>query len=638
MCGIAGVVTNSWSSVELESQLQKMIQVQAHRGPDAEGVYLGQGYGLGHVRLSIQDLSSAANQPMTCEDDQLIMVFNGEIYNYPDLRAQLLELDYQFTSTGDAEVLIKAFREWGAAVFQRLNGFFAAAFVDKQTQRLTLVRDRLGIKPLHFIRGDGYLAFASEIKALLLLKDDHSVAPQALAEYLYFGNALGANTLYANIERVLPGEYWEIDLIDGAIEKHVYWAVPRHSPSKPKAKHASGGVVEKTRALLSNAVQRQLISDVPIGISLSGGIDSTAITAFAAQHAPGQIDTFSIGFDFAGANDELAVAGRTAERLNTRHQELVVTNQKIADVVEQLGRSFDEPFADAANIPLYLLYQEIQGQYKVVLQGDGGDELFAGYPRYKTLRNINRLSLLGAPARGLARRLPASAWQQRLFRYACILAEEDPGIRMARLLTVDHPESACEPMSLLNDEYRQYLAGTDPFQRYSELATHSPALEATQMMLMTDLQVILPDIFLTKVDRAAMALGIEARVPFLDTELVDYVSSLPADQKMLGGQQKGLLKLALRGIVPDEVLDAPKKGFGAPYGYWLKAALKDIFIDVISSRQSAGMLDTQKVLNLYQEHCSAVRNWDFLLWKCLQLGLWLQRTALDRDKPISINR
>src|SRR6266545_4411627 len=356
-----------------------------HRGPDAHGEYRNGNLWFGHRRLSIIDLSELALQPMLSTSGRYVICYNGEVYNYRELAAEL-SLD-GLRSRSDTEVVLRAFESLGVESFAKLNGMFAFAMYDTQARKLWLVRDRLGIKPLYFRVDSEGLAFASEIKAIRAASDGPLTCDlSALHEFLYYGNSLGGRTLLCGIRQLLPGHYLELDLHSFTWGVHQYWSLRQQAGRERQVQSSTGEMIAETRRLLEQSVRRQLVGDVPVGVFLSGGIDSTAITAFASKHYPGRLATYSAGFDDQSGPDERPKARRVAQLYGTNHHELSVGGSAVADVVEKMVYHHDLPFSDAANVPLYLMASQISSQTKVVMQGDGGDELFGGYRRYVTLR------------------------------------------------------------------------------------------------------------------------------------------------------------------------------------------------------------------------------------------------------------
>jgi asparagine synthase (glutamine-hydrolysing) len=597
----------------------------AHRGPDSSGIWVAPGAttGIAHTRLSILDLSDAASQPMTLEDRGLAMAFNGEIYNYYALRRELADLGHRFKGCGDSETLLHAFAQWGPGCFRRLSGMFAVAFVDERRGKLYLARDRLGIKPLFYAHCDGALVFASEIKAILASGIVRTqIDFSQIAELMYFGVTLGEVTMFDGIRRLPPGSCAEFDIATGRMQISSFWRIeelldPGDEPPRPECEQAGA-----LRSLLEDAVRSHLLSDVPVGVFLSGGIDSSAIVGLAAPHYGGRLRTYSVGFDYIADQDELPRARLVAERFGTEHHELRITGTNLRDLLPRLVAAHDLPFSDAANIPLYQLCEALNGETKVVLQGDGGDELFGGYRRYELLDRIRWLHPLAAAAKPLLSLGPLPARLRPMRRMAAALAEPDVAKRMALLLTVE--EESESPLRVLSPELRHLASKQDPFRRYRDCARRVAAVDPVQQMLLTDLQIILPDVFLEKVDRATMAQSVEARVPFLDNALLDYAARLPAAVKVRFGAKKKLLRAALRGVVPDEILDAPKAGFGVPFVHWLRGPAGDLLADLALDPGSAAseLFDRRVLEGALRQHRSRAVDHGFLLWKCLQLALW----------------
>jgi len=524
--------------------------------------------------------------------------------------------------------VLRAFAKLGANSSKLLNGMFAFAVYDKQAKKVWLVRDRLGIKPLYYRLNEDGLSFASEIKALLALDDRASRCDlSAVHEWLYYGNTLGERTLYQGIHKLLPGHYLELDLATFSSKIECYWSPIQYAECD---KHP-GSVderIQQTRNLLEQAVKRQLVSDVPVGVFLSGGVDSSAITAFASRHYAGKLATYSVGFDFDEGVNELPKAKATAALYGTDHHELHISGFEIADVVEKMVDHHDMPFSDAANIPLYLLSSRISDTTKVVLQGDGGDEMFGGYSRYTTLsyyKTARALPKLGRVANALT---PRNTQYYRRQRYINALAPDDPAEVMALLLTEEDGRSS--PATVFSPEVRRQVMEADPFARYRECQNYFKGEDIVNQMLFVDAMIVLPDIFLEKVDRSTMAVSVEVRVPFLDNDLVDFCMRLSGPQKVRFGQKKWLLKKALKEVVPNDIFYGKKTGFGVPYGYWLRGALKPLFLDQLQTFQSKhpGVLDNAAIQAMYDEHISRRRDRSFLLWKVLNFTIWANRISV----------
>lgn len=627
MCGIVGKVVRQGVSLDLTcAKKDQVVNNIRHRGPDAHGEYTADRVWLGHVRLSILDLSDAASQPMQTEDGRYVICYNGESYNFAEL-SQSIGLD-DLRSRSDTEVVLGAFAKLGIESIKLLNGMFAFAIYDKQAKKLWLVRDRLGIKPLYYRLDKHSLSFASEIKALLALDEQSSQCDLSLIhEWLYYGTTLGEQTLYQGVNKLLPGYFLELDLTTFSPKIECYWSPTQYASCK-KYTESSDERIHQTRNLLEQAVRRQLVSDVPVGVFLSGGIDSSAITAFASRHYQGKLATYSVGFDFDKGKNELPKAKEIAHLYGTDHHELHISGFDIADVVEKMVDHHDMPFSDAANIPLYLLSSKVSGTTKVVLQGDGGDELFGGYSRYTTLSFYRTARLLAKVGGVVNQFTPRSAKYYRRQRYIHALKADGLADVMALLLT---EEDGCDDLTMpFTPEFRRIIHKTDPFARYQQCQQHFKNKDIVNQMLFVDSMVILPDIFLEKVDRSTMAASVETRVPFLDNELVDFCMRLSGPQKVRFGQKKWLLKKALEGIVPNDVLYGKKTGFGVPYGYWLRGALKPLFFDHLEVFQSKnpGVLDLITIKNLFDEHISRRRDRSFLLWKILNFVIWANRRGV----------
>lgn len=617
MCGICGLYAPQ-ASEELERTIRPMMQSVAHRGPDGEGVFVGEGVALGHRRLSIIDLSNAGSQPMTY--GSATVVYNGEAYNFLQLRKELEDLGHSFNGHSDTEVLLHAYAAWGLAGLERLEGIFAFALWDSASRRLILMRDRFGIKPLFYAWCGERLIFGSEIKAVLAGGvADRSLDDQALMEFLWYGNPFEERTIYRAVRALQPG--FRLVIEEGRARLEPWWSIGSWlARAKPELNRHDAAVA--VREALDAAVARQLVSDVPVGLFLSGGVDSSSIAASAAMGSGRRLTSFSVGFDYDRGVNELPKARRVAQALGLDHHEVQVRGDALEEVISALAQVHDEPFGDAANIPLYLLARELRGTIKVVLQGDGGDEMFAGYRRYSILRSaalwrlwphtIERLLYHSGGSRGA-----------RLARIGAAAGNADPALRMALLLTVETLRDP--PTAMLTAAARQRLEGsTDPFAAYRRCAARFANADPVQQMLLTDLSLQLPSQFLTKVDRATMSHGIEARVPLLDEGVASLAIGLPTAYKVRGGQKKIVLRDAMRGRLPAEILDGPKTGFGVPFEEWLRGSLYGFASAAILDAAFLERFgfDRSRLQAALAEHRSRRRDRGFLLWKLLQLALW----------------
>jgi asparagine synthase (glutamine-hydrolysing) len=551
---------------------------------------------------------------------QFATTYNGECYNFREV-AQQLRLDGR-RSSSDTEVVLRAFAVEGARSFRRLNGIFAFAIHDRANRELWLVRDRLGVKPLYYAFATDRICFASELSALLvLLGGTPSCETSLLHEWMYYGNALGGKTLFRGIQQVLPGHAMRLRLKDWSVETTAYWSLSTQC-RLPRPPERGAALATAVRSKLLQAVQRQLVSDVPVGIFLSGGIDSSAIASFAVEAASNRIRTFSVGFDDPTLPDERPLARRLADRLGTEHHEFVIEGDNLERCVEELVAHHGAPFFDAANIPLWLMARSVAASTKVVLQGDGGDELFGGYRRYHSIHYRQLLRALSFASKPLLASLPNSRLMQRARRYANAFGRREIGETIALLLTM---EGADETMlQAFGADLRAAMHATNPLSHYLQVAETFSQVDIPRRMSMIDLSIILPDIYLEKVDRATMAHGLEARVPFLDHDLVDFMVRLPADQVTSGGRTKWLLKQALRGTLPDEILERPKTGFNVPFGRWLRGPLQAHFAAHLDAfvHSNPGAVDPSVIQEWIERDASGRFDLSVRLWKVYNLTLW----------------
>jgi asparagine synthase (glutamine-hydrolysing) len=500
-----------------------------------------------------------------------------------------------------------------------LTVFFSICIYNKDTREAWLVRDRLGIKPLYTYESDDIILFASEIKTILASGLVTSqIRESGLAEYLWFGSQAGTQTIYKNISKVQPGCF--IHISQNSFNQYQYWS-PEYNYIDVSEEEAA----EQVRIKLEAAVKRQLISDVSIGLFLSGGIDSSAITAFASKHYGQPIHTYSVAFDYNRGNvSELAKAKMIADKFGTIHHELTITADHLSDVVDKLAYHFDEPFADAANIPLYLLTNKIKNEHKVVLQGDGGDELFGGYGYYKhvyRLKTYRTLASIYKIAHPLIHSLKPQL-ADRIKRFSDAVSEPE-GYKLAAKLTM-WDSLYDNPLAVLSEEYKREAGLHDIYTAHKEFNGGIDNNDILQLIQQNDLRIILPNDYLEKVDKSTMANSVEARVPFLDYDLMEYALKIPARIRIPGGHQKYILKKALRGIVPNEILDGPKRGFGVPAHDWIRQKLQPFFMEVMNDPKikQSGLFDIKTIMKLNQEFLNGKEGNAALLWKTLNLALW----------------
>jgi asparagine synthase (glutamine-hydrolysing) len=617
MCGIAGfadIDSNQGTVTGDRVRLQAMCDVMRHRGPDDEGLYVEPGVAIGMRRLSIIDLATG-HQPIANEDGSVHVVFNGEIYNYRELREALEAAGHVFRSSSDTETIVHGYEAWGEQVFARLRGMFAIAIWDTRQRTLLLARDRAGIKPLYYGQAAGRLFFGSEAKCLLANPEiDRAIDLQALDHYLAYLYTPRDRAIFRGIRKLLPGHY--LTLRDGRLTIGQYWEFPigqRFDGSEDEALDA----LERT---LSSAVRSHMLSDVPLGAFLSGGIDSSVVVALMARASGRPVKTFAIGFDESEFN-ELPHARRVAQHLGTDHHEFVVRPDATA-ILDRLIWHFDEPFADASAIPTWYVSELARQHVTVVLSGDGGDELFGGYDRYlphPRVRSFDRL------APGVGRVLASAAWRalphgmrgKNFLRHV----SRDARGRYLDSITFYHAD---ERRELLSADAGMALRGWDaetvfrrPFERLSELPFSA-------QMMGFDFETYLPEDCLTKVDRMSMAHSIESRVPLLDHLVIEFAASLPVGMKIDGRRRKHLLKQLAYRLVPRELLDRPKQGFGVPIGHWFRGSMRDVFGDVLrsSATRQRGYFNAAFVDRLLDEHLAGRRDHSLRLWQLVVFELW----------------
>jgi asparagine synthase (glutamine-hydrolysing) len=627
MCGIVGKVYFDREQRVSEAELRTMTETIAHRGPDGEDVWVGGNVGLGHRRLAIIDLRAIAAQPMSNEDGSVWITFNGEIYNFKELRAELEARGHRFRTNSDTEAIVHAWEEYGRACVERLRGMFAFAIWDGPQRTLFLARDRVGKKPLFYFAGHDRFLFASEIKAILA-DPDVPVVPDAVAldHYLALQYVPAPQTAFTGI-RKLPAAHW-MEVRDGRVEIGRYWRL-RYGP---KRRLSFPDAVAELRWHIAEAVRLRLMSDVPLGAFLSGGVDSSAVVAHMAQALDRPVRTFSVGFEEAGF-DERPFARMLADRYATDHTELVV-RPSVVDILPRLVWHYDEPFGDSSAVPSYAIAELTRRQVTVVLNGDGGDESFAGYDRYVVNRRARRADVIPIGLRrsvaALIGRLPVSSRQRQPWRKLASVARamaEIPERRYARW--IGHL-STSEREDLYTASFREAVEGSDPEQLFVEAFARSDAEDWTDATLDTDVSLYLADDLLVKMDRATMAHSLEGRSPLLDHVLMEFAASLPPTFKLAGREKKRVLKAALRGVVPDAILDRPKMGFGAPIANWFRNELREMAHDLLLSPRAAqrAYFRPTVVARLLDEHMQSRADHSEDLWDLLVLEVW-HRTFID---------
>lgn len=624
MCGIAGIVGSNRSDQIPESTVRRMCDAIIHRGPDDEGLLAWQNVGLGMRRLSIIDLAGG-HQPIFNEDRSIWIVFNGEIYNFPELRPELERKGHRFTTNTDTETIVHLYEEMGADCVQKLRGMFAFALWDQNREKLLIARDRLGKKPLHYALHKGQLFFGSEIKAILAVAPElEEVNRAALLQYMYLGYIPDPATAFVDIHKLPPGHVLEFER--GQVRLRKYWDLPQYGTYQPGSEEEC---LQEMEWRLEEAVRIRLISDVPLGAMLSGGADSSTVVALMARASSRPVKTFSIGFKHADF-DESQYARIVAQKFSTDHHELIL-EPDIVGTVEKLTRSLEEPFGDSSMLPTYFISCLARKHVTVALSGDGGDELFAGYERYGIQQNREKFSRIphglrrfyrdhlfplvpkGVRGRQLSYNLSLS-WRERYVDEMCFVPAFE------------------REMPLLSPEFRATIAENgdpqDILQKYFEQA---PASDPISQMLYVDTKTYLVEDILTKVDRMSMLTSLEVRVPILDHLFVEWVSSLRPEWKMRGRRQKYIFrKLAERVGVPAEVLNRRKQGFALPLVHWMRNEMREMILSILLDTRTLqrGYFDSAGVRRLLEEHFSGRRSRSGAIWRLLMFELW-QRNFLE---------
>src|SRR6187397_654196 len=620
MCGICGIA-RARGAVDPD-QLAKMSATLVHRGPDSDGTFAEGSVGLAARRLAIIDLATG-DQPIANEDGRITVVQNGELYNYRELRHELERAGHRFSTHGDTEVLVHLYEEHGERFAERLRGMFAVALWDSARNRLVLARDRYGIKPLYYRESGGELAFASELRAL----PRGEVDLDALEAFLAFNSVPGPRTIFRDVRKLQPGHVlvWE----NGRSEL-IRYARPAPVPASDVRGDEEAELVEELRARLRDSVRAHLVSDVPVGVLLSGGVDSSMLAALAAEEASEPLRTFSIGFE-ERSFDELADARLVAERYGTTHRELVL-RPDAALLLPALAEAFDEPFADSSALPTYLVSQLAAEDVKVALSGEGGDELFGGYYTYAADLLAERAGGTARLLRPLVERLPSSSarasFDYRAKRF----------VRAAHLPPLERHHGWKE---IFSPEARAELTGRsnglDPVGLLRERFAETEGAELLARLQDVDLGIYLVDDLLVKTDRASMAHSLEARVPFLDPVVAELALALDTKQKVRGFSKKRLLRKAAAPLVPKEIIRGRKQGFSIPVAAWLRGDLGPFARDVLSPEtiERQGYLDPAAVTRVLDDHISGKEDLSRQIWGLLNFTLWFDRYARDSRSPQS---
>ena len=628
MCGIAGLISLDGRALPGPQTLDAMCRTIVHRGPDDQGTFHTGWAAIGMRRLSIIDVAGG-HQPVTSAGGRIQLVFNGEIYNFRELRQTLEARGYVFQSHSDSECIAHAYAEYGTDCFAMLRGMFAIAIVDQDRRRLVLARDRIGKKPLYLGElSSGILGFGSELKTLLAVPGwQPRISMDAVQDFFSLGYIPAPDTIFEGIGKLPPGHWMSIEPGQDGGPPNIVQTRYSHVDFLPKWTDDEDTLQERLFAELDDAVRVRLVSDVPFGAFLSGGLDSSVVCALMTRHLSQPLKTFSIGFDEAGF-DELPDARRVAQHLGTEHHEMVV-RPDAANLLETLVHHFDEPFGDSSAIPTFLVSQLAARHVKMVLSGDGGDELFAGYSRYRryaTLQRIRRATLGMAP--GLAKLGGALL----------------PGARGRRLsgigqrLGLPWPDDYLALVALANPADLRLLFGerahADPFSSVRQRFVRSDIDSHAEQILSGDMDTYLVDDILVKVDRTTMANSLEARAPLLDQNLIAFAARLPFDLKLRGEQGKYLFRKVAARLLPAEVLTKRKQGFAIPLATWFRNDLRPMLLDTIGSRafKERGIFDQAGIQRLVDEHQQGLQDRGELLWMVMVLETWM-RTLPDQTSP-----
>jgi len=629
MCGIVGFC--DFTKKSRAKELRAMRDVLVHRGPDAKGELLHAletaTIGLGHRRLSILDLSSGGVQPMVFEN--LELVYNGEVYNFKAIRDELESLGYTFYSQSDTEVLLKAYHAWGLKALDKFRGMFAIAIFDKEQETLTLIRDRAGVKPLYWYFKEGLFLFASELKSFHEHPDfQKEIDYDVLAQYLQHGYVLQPYSIFKSTQQLEAGHILQIDLVTQKIEKKKYWSVSEFY-KKPKLALSDEEAITQTEAILKESFNYRMVSDVPVGTFLSGGYDSSLVTALLQADRETKINTFTIGFKEKGY-DEAPYAKAVAKYLGTNHTEYYCTHQDALEVIPKLAEIYDEPFGDASAIPTVLVSQLAREKVTVSLSADGGDEIFAGYSAYDNLLNLENkfkkmpygVKKMGA---GILNIINPSyiPFTNNLYNFE---------IRYEKIKKMLMAQNAAE---LLEQSYEQYskselnrLLLRKPHKLKTGFDADVSNIEnSLDMMLMVDYKTYMADDILTKVDRATMSVGLEGREPFLDAKIIEFAAQLPNEMKYRNGEKKWVLKEITHKYIPKSMMDRPKMGFSPPITEWFRDELKSYFLHYLSYERldKEGLFNPDEVIRLRDAYLSGKNVSVHRLWFILMFEMWYER-------------
>lgn len=630
MCGIVGIIDSNLSAPEIHPLLRQMTDIISHRGPDDEGFFAADGIGLGMRRLSIIDLAGG-RQPIFNEDKNIVIVFNGEIYNYLELRERLIRQGHIFATSGDTEVIVHLYEEYGPACVEHLRGMFAFAIWDKANRQLFIARDRLGIKPLYYTQTAGGLIFASEIKSIL---QHPQISPRldtiALSHFLSLKYVPAPQTMFANILSLPPG--FILTCNPGGIMLNQYWDLS--FTQQPAHTQSEEAYAEQLETLLRESVKLRLRSDVPFGAFLSGGIDSSTIVALMSQLLNEPVKTFSVGFECShGEMDERPYARQIAQQYHTNHHEVVIGANDFIDLAEKVVWHMDQPIADQATVATFMVAKLAAQHVKMVLTGEGGDELFAGYARYVAEQLSPVFNPLPMPIKNLAlalgNRLPG-LYRPKIALYALCQPDETTRLTNWFPLFNDHTKQ-----TVLSAQLKHALNGAKTRDVFGSYLAHTDATTALNRMLYVDTKLWLPDYLLLRGDKLTMAASLEARVPILDHKLVEFAGSLPPHLKLRYLTRKYLLKKVSKTLLPPEIINRKKEGFPIPISRWLRNEARSFMRDLLAQDtiKRRGLFNLNTVNRLLHEYESGTADHGHLLWGLASVELW-HRCFIDALTPV----
>ena len=629
MCGIAGILQSKLDAQAIRAQIESMRDALAHRGPNDKGTWIDDkngGVALGHRRLSVIDLSPLGAQPMASVDGRYVIVFNGEIYNFLHLRAELETLGHEFQGGSDTEVALGCFLEWGIeTALQRFEGMFAIALWDKRDQCLYLARDRFGEKPLYYGAANGVFIFASELKALRAHPSFSSqINRQALSLLLRHTYIPSPHCIFSHYQKLQPATWIRIDRDLNSRGPQNYWNLERFTRI-PDEQISDSEALQELETLISQSVREKMVADVPVGAFLSGGVDSSLVVALMRKYSSSPVNTFSIGFDDVELN-EAHQAEQTAKYLGTSHTELYVTEKDLLSVVPDIPKIYDEPFADPSQIPTVLVSRLAREKVTVALTGDGGDELFAGYDRYpSTLAKWERTSRSSA----FSRRVRASFLLHIKARLDSKAAKKYHKKGQMQLAAGDLRKFYRNQMSYWTYPESIVAADGEPVTQFMRGSRGQAQSDPWQWLTMTDALCYLPDDIMVKVDRAGMSVGLETRAPFLDSRLAAFALALPLRMHYRGGVQKWLLRQMLGEMLPGEAMDRSKRGFGVPLDSWLRGPLREWANELLkpSRLRGEGYFDQSEITEIWDSHLNNRADQMWPLWPVLMFQSWLEDSS-----------